>query len=457
MSFESENLLVKENFVDSETMANSCYRMGKSITHPIITGNVSNCLEGIEFWENQNINEKTGLEVGLDYMSFNLPYQYVSSDYEEYILKPIINTLRLENVNCDNSYRYSETQMITRNFKSYSKGTNIIVNDSSRENEFLEKEYLTRVELKGSGCREFEKRGGNWKELINHIMSSRGYMTILDISIDDKVGYLTTKELDKLIRKGYFTSNFRTFKEDSTLSTNGVGNKGWGYFFGSRKSDIQLRIYDKRLEQINKGNAIDTNCTHWIRYEIRFMHDKAKSIIHELKNNIMNLEVWGCELLKGCINFLIPNKKDTNKTRWEVNKKWESMLIDLGKQKVKVSEEYKTNTTIYSMRSWLKKNCTRSMIINDLTLDSEELERKELEHKLIGMLKLSNVDLNMINEEREIKELGKLSMRDIQQMIKKTNDKLIKCHNEFSWKMFKEEIEKMFNANYEYLINACKV
>lgn len=395
------------------------------------------------------------LDVKLDYFSFNTPYQYISSEYEQYLLKPTINALLLNNENCDTKARYSEHQAFTRIFKKYSDSTNIIINDSVRENAFLEKEYLTRVELKGRGCREFEERGGNWKDLTNYVISSNSYLTTLDIAVDDKEGYMTIEQLDKYIRNNWFKSEFKVYKEDSTYNAKIKDKKGWGYFFGSRNSNVQLRIYDKRLEQLSKGVPIDVDCKHWVRYELRFMHEKAKSIIYELRNNIDNLNVWGAQILKGYLTFLSPNKQDSNKSRWKTFKPWENMLANLEKTKVKTIDEYKNNGNYASMVKWLENACSRSLMINELVNDEEENKRMKLGLKLIGLLKITNVDLNIINKERSF--MQPLSMSDIQRLIKKTHDELSKCCTPLYFRNFKEKIEKMFGTTYEYLVNACKV
>ena len=170
------------------------------------------------------------------------------------------------------------------------------------------------------------------------------------------------------------------------------------------------------------------------------------------------MEKWACSLLRGVIEFKKENRNmKSNKRMWQPRQEWVNMLCDLEKHKVKVLEEFKRNGCLYSMQKWLKTSCTKSLVINDLTLDNEETKRNNLEYKLIGLLKLTNVDLNVINEQRALKLMSKLEMRDIQQDIKRTNEELMKCHSKHTWRAFKEEIEKMFNGTYEYLINACKL
>ena len=149
------------------------------------------------------------VECKIDYLTFNIPSKYICEEYEEYLLKGLIEILRLENDYCDSKYNYSEVLGFTRCVKQFSKSTTIIVNDTKRENKFLEDEYLTRIELKGQGCRDFESRGGNWKALLNFIIAEEGYITRLDLAIDDKVGYLTPTQLNYYFKNRYFKSIFK--------------------------------------------------------------------------------------------------------------------------------------------------------------------------------------------------------------------------------------------------------
>ena len=277
--------------------------------------------------------------------------------------------------------------------KNYTDGTTIIVNDTKRENQFLEIEYLTRIELKGSGCREFEARGGNWKALLNYIIISDGYLTRVDLAIDDKKVYLNPSQLNYHFKNRHFKSIFKEFREDSTLNANEKGNKGWGVLFGSKSSSTKLRIYDKKLEQVAKGETIDLDLKNWVRYELRYMHDKAKSLIYELKENILNLEYWATSLLKGCLTILKPNKNDYTKSRWEPLKAWEDMLADLEKSKVKILDEFKHNSNYASMCKWLETSCSKSFVIDYLVNDENDREKHNLEMKLIGLLKLNGIDL----------------------------------------------------------------
>lgn len=456
MSMQTKDFVGNKNFGYSENSDSICNKGADTISPLMNAKKVKLDLEGIEFWQGQGVYDKTGLECKIDYLTFNIPNKYISQEYEEYWLKTLIDVLRLQNEKCDSKYNYSELMGFTRCVKQFSKSTTIIVNDTKRQNEFLEDEYLTRVELKGQGCRDFESRGGNWKELLNYIIASGGYLTRLDLAIDDKVGYLTPSQLKYYFQNKYFTSIFREFREDSTLSTKDIDDKGWGVLFGSKLSSTRLRIYDKKLQMISTNQVIDSDIVNWVRYELRYMYDKAKSIIYALRDNVIDLGYWCASLLKGSLTLLKPNKKDYTKSRWKTLNKWEQLLKDLEKSKIKVIDEFKHNTTYASMKNWIETSCSKSLVINELVQDDVFNERNKLEIKLIGLLKLTNVDLNMINKERSFL-LGDISMNDIQEMIKKTNKELYSYYDDKTWKMFKERIEKMFHATYEYLINACKL
>ena len=161
-------------------------------------------------------------------------------------------------------------------------------------------------------------------------------------------------------------------------------------------------------------------------------------------------------MLKGSLTILTPNKNDSNKRRWETSKKWDRFLKDLEKLKIKVNDEFKKNTSYASMRNWIETSCSKSLIINELVQDDISIKKHNLEIKLIGLLKLNNVDLNLINKARDYR-LDNISMNEVQEMIKKTSKELYSYYDDRTWKMFKEKIETMFHSTYEYLINACKL
>ena len=396
------------------------------------------------------------LETKLDYLTINIPFSYISSEYQEYVLSGLYDVLKLKDMPCDTTEKYRRYEQYTTITKSFSKGTNIFINDIKITNEILETEYLTRLELKGTGCREFESRGGDWVELLNYVISMRGYITRLDIANDDFKPYISKSKLDNLIKSRNFTSCFSEFKNDSSRSTKDKSkNKGWGYLFGGINSQTHLRIYDKRLQMIATNQPFDINIKNWLRYELRFSGEKAKSCIYDLKKNINCLGAWASSLLKGAIEFKEVGK-DKNKSRLPILDAYNKMLMELEKTKIKVLDEFKHNSSIATSRRWLRTSCAKSIAINELIFEDKDLIREQLELKLIGLLKIKNVDLNAINEDRQCQMLKLLTMEDIREMKRKIDKELMMIQEGYIRKMFKEDVESMFHGNYEYLINSIR-
>lgn len=450
--------MAEMQFLENCLVGESCKTMisgGESIT-PLI-----NTQKGIKAMNTIGKNlvsslKQNVLETKLDYLTINIPFNYISGDYQEYVLSDLYDVLKLKGVPCDTTEKYRRYEQYTSITKSFSKGTNIFINDIKITNQFLETEYLTRLELKGTGCREFEDRGGDWVELLNYVISRKGYITRLDIANDDFKPYISKSKIDKLIKSRNFTSCFSEFRNDSTKSTKDNNkNKGWGYLFGGINSQTHLRIYDKRLQMIATNQPFDINIKNWLRWEIRFSGDKAKSCIYDLKSNIHNLGVWASSLLKGAIEFK-EDGKDKNKSRLPILKAYNEMLMELEKCKIKVLDEFKHNSTIATSRKWLRSSCSKSLAINELVFENKDYIREKLELKLIGLLKIDNVDLNSINQERQCQMLKLLTMEDIREMKRNTDKELFNIQDEFTRKLFKEEIENMFHGNYEFLINSVK-
>jgi phage replication initiation protein len=128
------------------------------------------------------------------------------------------------------------------------------------------------VEMSGTGCRTFESYGtGDYIGLFNLILqyyddeSSKRKMNItrLDVAYDDFSGVLDLPLLCTETQKLNFVSRFKDWQVIT-------GNKGISVNHGSNKSNVYIRIYDKRLEQ-NMQDIIP----HWVRFEIQMRKECA--------------------------------------------------------------------------------------------------------------------------------------------------------------------------------------
>ncbi len=180
------------------------------------------------------------------------------------------------------------------------------------------------LELTGQGCREFETFSELGLEKLVDIVTAKPnlfHVVRMDIAYDDHTGVL---DITKIVTD-HFHRNFvcPSTKGYDMCSYDGPLN-GFSSFFGSKSSDIYLRIYDKAIERKY------TDGRHWIRCELSLKQDRA---VQFLKNE----KPLG-EKFKGVIHnyvrFITPSKTDFNKRRWKMRKYWSDFLD--GSEKISV-------------------------------------------------------------------------------------------------------------------------
>lgn len=347
---------------------------------------------------------KQDINVCIDYFNFNLPLDF-NKDKDK--INDLLKVLKLCSYEYEEIISKSKSGTIRTTYK-YSTSTAIYFNDSKSNDK-----DLTRVELKGEGCREFERRDGSWYELSYFVLVNGGWLTRLDLAIDDFRGQIKTKELDYKIQNCEYVSKFKVVNPDGTKNCVDYSDNGWGYLFGGNYSAIKLRLYDKLAERQSKGIAVD--CNDWIRYEIRFMYDMAKSVLIPLIENLANINVFAKGILKELIEFKKPSMTDGYKYRWNIWEKWDKFLESV--EKVKVVNQFKYETSLEKSRNWFTRSATKIMMANKLSMDKEEYHYYQLKNELTGLEKITPAVLYTLNEERIKNHLPKISMEDIRGRI----------------------------------------
>lgn len=360
------------------------------------------------------------INIGLDYLNLNFPMNYPQEIDK---LNEVLKVLRLDTMEYEEIIsRSKSSKKVLRECHRYTDSTSIFINDSVSNDR-----PLTRIELKGQGCRELEGRyledyeTGYYNLLYKTFLDLSGWCTRFDIFIDCINGDITTKELDYKIQNCEYTSVFRKVRFDGTRNCKDYSEDGWGYIFGTEGSGTRLRIYDKLAEQIAKGKSINPNVKSWIRYEIRFYHDVAKTMSQELLINLSKLQNYALELLKGIIDFKEPSLA-LNKSEWKTWRKWKEFLGDI--QGVKPHNQFKKESTLQVTKRWYSRSATKALEQSKLIMTPEEAEIERLQNEYIGLNKITQSVLNQINQERELKGLSKLYMKDIEDKIKQVVEEL---------------------------------
>lgn len=187
--------------------------------------------------------------------------------------------------------------------------------------------------MSGKGCRTFEEYGtGDYNSIFDVIIDNwsedgdkrKMNLTRLDVTYDDFDGLLdiwtvfnatiSNGYVDNKLIQGDFVSRFSTY--DVTLST-----KGLSCGYGSSKSNIYIRIYDKKAEQNN------TDVDHWVRCEIQLRKENAIGFIMLTGDICTNY--FG--VLNNYLRFIDPSDTDSNKRRAETAEWW-AKFIETGER-----------------------------------------------------------------------------------------------------------------------------
>lgn len=357
-----------------------------------------------------------GRNVFVDYLKVRFYGKFDASNSTDLtLLDPLFKILRI------NPLYYDEKKVKEwNNFYEYDDGT--VIHSSSEFNETKngESHYL---ELKGEGCRAFEKRGGNWQELIAYCVKYSNHVNRLDLSLDDIGGTIKMSQLLDRVYKGYFSTNMRRFYTRHGTSTLHYGaeversnNDGCTITFGSSASK-ELCIYNKAAERSQKRHIVNHN--DWIRYEARFFKETGMKVLKELDeaftNNTVNELIPG--LIRGLVDFKVISKDIKNKYRLPTWPLWSELLDNT--ESIKVTNQADLETTLAKKMVWLPKASGRILSKAVLTLDNEDFE-EYIKYSIASSLdKFNHKDLSQVNLLRLQLGLDTLTMDQAQNQLRK--------------------------------------
>lgn len=217
------------------------------------------------------------------------------------------------------------------------------------------------VIMSGTGCRFYEQRK-NLREMMANVIAIEGNykFTRIDIAIDDRSGELidfkkiAKAEDEELISSLWYKT---TYLREKRIADGVV--LGRTLYFGSKKSKIFMRIYDKHLEQRKKQqhNKREDSTplkehVDWTRLEIVFREQRAQLLSrYLLETDNIGLLLKGT--LKNYIRFLKkPKGNDMRKRKWKTAPWYEKLLGDVEKLKLTVKPAEKS---IEDMKRWISK------------------------------------------------------------------------------------------------------
>lgn len=147
--------------------------------------------------------------------------------------------------------------------------------------------------------------------------------TRIDLAVDDMgQNYFSIADVAQLLEEGSYLSQFRKFNKIQSHLTDGT-ETGYTINMGSRESEVFLRVYDKKLEQIEKAHLHPEILPLWVRWELEIKGDKAGIVVKEfLSGNNLGSVTMG--ILSRYVRFILP--VDSNKSRCPLLPEWERFV-----------------------------------------------------------------------------------------------------------------------------------
>ena len=209
------------------------------------------------------------------------------------------------------------------------------------------------LEMSGKGCRNFEQFGnGDYEALFNYICDNPEVnITRLDVAYDDFNKLLNIDTIFNDIVAGNYVSRFKSFPIEFVLSKS-TSRMSKTVYFGSRKSDILYRMYDKRAEQRSY------HLEHWVRLEMQVRDNNANAFI-DTYLAVNDLSDVFFSVLNNYIRFVEPSETDSNISRAPLAPYWAEFLQSLCKTSLfRPASDFSES----NVENYVKKQCSSSII-----------------------------------------------------------------------------------------------
>jgi len=187
-----------------------------------------------------------------------------------------------------------------------------------------------------------------------------GHVTRFDAAFDDQGDVLDLDTIERALFAGEYTSRW---KGGRVVKGFGGNLGGRTFYLGSPKSDAMLLIYDKAEERAAKGEPFDGD--HWVRVELRLRRgraDAAASLFKRARDNASAVMSHLAGVLRGYIEFKVPNATDTNKRRWEPASWWLRFLGFVEKARLPVVADLQVKT-LGDVQNWITAQVSPSLAL----------------------------------------------------------------------------------------------
>lgn len=179
-----------------------------------------------------------------------------------------------------------------------------------------------------------------------------GWLTRFDLAVDDLgAHFFTVDDIRGFLDRQDVVSKFRTYRDvhEATFSNEATGRT---IYFGSRQSEVMLRVYDKQLQQNQRAaSPEDMIVEPWVRWEIELKNDRA-NIAADFLIQRKKLGEIIMEILNNYVRLIVQD--DSNRSRCSSHPLWEKFVGMVGKLRLYVES---VDKTIEEKKRWLIRQC----------------------------------------------------------------------------------------------------
>ncbi len=397
---------------------------------PLGNTGVTNAMKSLNSVENKGETSNLKQFVLIDWLEFTIHHEF---------------SVQLVNHNMYNNRDYVDSiyleQQVYQLFNDlFGISSNDIVYEKRGRNCYTELYYYKNIlcwtsqdirmgfhfEISGQGCRLLELLNIDLFFLLAQLKNYICKFTRIDLSVDDFTNdYFTVPKLKEYLSNGQVISKLRTYYDIKSGIVEESGLLGNTLQLGSKAGLIHITFYDKLLERESNNYIISDDVKYWTRTEVRYRHEKAQDIAEYL---IITKDINKCVkgVLKDYVRFVEKSKTDYTKSRWKTAKWWNKFLDNIDVIKLASPKIY---TSIEKKKEWLKDDVSKTQLmclLGELDIKSDNNSLELILNLLkLGVTKIKDKDVQMINDFRLDHNLNPLKKEEIEDYIRSLKDVIL--------------------------------
>lgn len=209
--------------------------------------------------------------------------------------------------------------------------------------------------------------------LIEWCEGKGGSIKRMDLAFDDFGGLLDIDEMYRKILSGELQTRFRRATRIDGANVGENKKTGFTVNLGRRSSESFIRIYDKHLERVARGEERPEG-EKWVRVELELKGKKAdafaKLLLSEDHDEAEYDEGQLCSmLLLGLLDFKTVSMFDENKSRWPTSHWWMKFV---GVQEKLCLRVPKVEKTLEDTKRWIRVQVATSLALIVLSHDDDD-------------------------------------------------------------------------------------